>query len=122
MHLPDEHLLGTAGGTDLADYLQAIRSEIAEFFSSLEDISAGTKDPETLYKPEVLIQYEQCNSMKIPLVAGGLVDQPYIWLMEWAICQQEEQLYYAVREANMRQQQSSQTSDKRDLLSNAPKI
>jgi len=122
VYLPSEYLLGTKGGIDLADYLQGIRDEIASYFGDLEDIAAGSRSSNTIQtKPEVLIQYEQCKSMAIPLVSGGLMDQPYIWLMEWAICQQEEQMYYAILEANRRS--SSQTSDdKRDLLTNAPQI
>lgn len=112
--------MGTTGGKDLADYLQGIRDEIAEFFGSLEDIATGIKAPSDIYKPEVLIQYEQCKSMGIPLVAGGLVDQPYIWLELWAICEQEQEIFQAIHEANKRQ--APRTSDKRDLLTNAPQI
>jgi len=32
-----------------------------------------------------LIRYEQCEAMGIPLVQGGLLDQPHIWLMEYGI-------------------------------------
>lgn len=33
-------------------------------------------------KPEALEKYEQCKELGLPLVAGGLQDQPHIWLLE----------------------------------------
>lgn len=36
-----------------------------------------------------------CKTMGIPLVEGGIVDQPHIWLMQYAVCAQEVELYEA---------------------------
>jgi hypothetical protein len=33
-------------------------------------------------KPEALEKLEQCEALGIPLVSGGVMDQPHIWLME----------------------------------------
>jgi hypothetical protein len=33
-------------------------------------------------KPDVLLEYERCEQYNIPLVAGGLQDQPHMWLLE----------------------------------------
>lgn len=36
--------------------------------------------------PDAYILYKQTKEMGIPLVAGGLQDQPYIWLEQYAVC------------------------------------
>jgi hypothetical protein len=56
-----------------------------------------------IHKPEVLIRYEQVRAMGIPLVAGGLVDQPYLWLKEFAIITQIVQVFEAIAERNRMQ-------------------
>ena len=35
-----------------------------------------------LEKPEALVLLEQCEKLHIPLVSGGLLDQPHIWILE----------------------------------------
>jgi len=33
--------------------------------------------------------YERCRSTGLPLVAGGVLDQPHIWLLEWSVIEQQ---------------------------------
>jgi hypothetical protein len=39
-----------------------------------------------------MVLYEQCRDMGIPLVTGGLMDQPHIWLLEASVVKQETEL------------------------------
>ena len=36
-------------------------------------------------KPEALLLWEKCQAIGVPLMSGGLVDQPHIWLEELAV-------------------------------------
>lgn len=36
-------------------------------------------------KPDELVVYELIQSTGLPLIAGGLVDQPHIWMMMWEV-------------------------------------
>lgn len=47
-------------------------------------------------KPEALVLYQQCKTMGIPLVEGGLLDQPYYWMQEYAVIMDIEALYQAL--------------------------
>lgn len=48
----------------------------------LNQLKAGLKVPreERVEKPEELKKYEQMKKLGLPLVAGGIQDQPHIWL------------------------------------------
>lgn len=58
-------------------------------------------------KPEELIRYEMVNEMKIPLVAGGVMDQPHIWLLQYAIVKDVMAIFEAIKIANARRQSES---------------
>lgn len=53
---------------------------------------SGVKVPP---KPEALVLWQQCKALGLPLVSGGLVDQPHIWLIEIAVLLEEEELFSA---------------------------
>jgi hypothetical protein len=53
-------------------------------------------------KPEALILTEQCQDLGLPLVQGGVEDQPYIWMKEYAICIQTKALFDAINKAQER--------------------
>jgi len=55
-----------------------------------------TKIPD---KPEALILTEQCQDLGLPLVQGGVEDQPYIWMREYALCVQTKALFEAINKA-----------------------
>lgn len=72
--------------------------------------------------------YDQCRAMGIPLVQGGLQDQPHIWLLEYAICQQERELN-SLREKAAQYERSSASEQtpvpataKADLLRNVGRV
>jgi hypothetical protein len=51
-------------------------------------------------KPVAYILYEQCKELNLPLTEGGIMDQPHIWLMQWAVCMQRESLWRSIDERN----------------------
>lgn len=87
--------MGFGGGSRVAEQLEALREEIRDYYGALNEIKAGLH-PTIPEKPTALRLYEQCKEMGISLVAGGLLDQPHIWLREYAICLQETQLWQAM--------------------------
>lgn len=42
--------------------------------------------PTPVDKPEALEIYQQIQEFHIPVVEGGIMDQPHIFMMEYAIC------------------------------------
>jgi len=76
------------GGSLVAGKLEKLRDEIREYYGLLNELKAGLKVdfPE---KPEAMTLYERCRSTGLPLVAGGVLDQPHIWLLEWSVIEQQ---------------------------------
>ncbi len=56
--------------------------------------------PEGLEKPGELTLFEQVREMGIPLVAGGLMDQPHIWVMVYGVIRNQLLLWEAISGAN----------------------
>ena len=50
----------------------------------------GMKVTQPIEKPEALILYEQVTSFGLPLVSGGIMDQPHIWLQEYYVVYEEK--------------------------------
>jgi hypothetical protein len=44
-------------------------------------------------KPEALVLYKRCKSTGLPLVEGGVSDQPHIWLEELSVIVSVEELH-----------------------------
>lgn len=74
----------TPGGSKLEGELEDLRKELENYYGSLNEVKMGltTKVPEP---PEALVRWRQCQLTGLPLVAGGLMDQPHIWLMELSV-------------------------------------
>jgi hypothetical protein len=70
-----------SGGRYVGGKLKELEDALLEYFGALNMLQEGMKVdiPE---KPEALEKYEQCLELGLPLVAGGLQDQPHIWLLE----------------------------------------
>lgn len=62
--------------------------------------------PKPFPKPEPLIRYEQAQSLSIPYRAGGLEDQPYLWMQEHglilAFLKEQEMIDEANQQANLK--------------------
>lgn len=52
------------------------------YFGSLNELKTGASSKPPILDNEVIILRSLCNDNKLPLVAGGLLDQPHIWLIE----------------------------------------
>ncbi len=76
-----QHSVDCSGKRLVSEYIESIRSEVQEYFGELTELKAGarSKPPE---KPECLIQHEMIKRLGIPLIAGGFLDQPYMWVLE----------------------------------------
>lgn len=64
----------------------------------MNEIKAGVKPDKPPEKPVAYILYEQCKELNLPLLEGGIMDQPHIWLMQWAVCMQREALWRSINE------------------------
>jgi hypothetical protein len=66
--------------------LKKLQDDIIEYYGALNEVKAGARGAGKLPpKPDAMILYEKCKSTGLPLRAGGLLDQPHIWLLEWEV-------------------------------------
>jgi hypothetical protein len=66
----------------------------------LNEIAAGLK-PETVYeKPEVLIYRDQMDRFGALPYDGGIMDQPYIFMLELGVAEQVSAMFNAINAAN----------------------
>jgi len=99
-------------GTELVEQnLEELRLELQNYFGLLNEImlmntvAAGSNSSKKPIKPEALWLYEQCKQTGLPLVSGGVLDQPHIWLQEYMICEQETTRFANLREVANRSKQ-----------------
>lgn len=85
------------GGSRLNDYLDSLQKDIENYYGALNQLAARI-NVEVPPIPDALAQYKQCVQQGIPLVDGGLIDQPYIWLKEYALCEHLTQIFEAMRQ------------------------
>jgi hypothetical protein len=88
--------LETKGGSIVGGALQELRDEIGNWYGAIAEKKAGlvVNMPE---KPDALVLYEQVREMGIPLVIGGIRDQPHIWMMEYRVCDTEVNIWNAIQ-------------------------
>lgn len=77
--------MGCAGGTVLRGITEDLETRLENYLGSLNEIRLGLRQ-QSEEKPAELIVYEQIVELKQPLLEGGIMDQPHIWLMQYAIC------------------------------------
>ena len=85
-----------------------MRSTLYEYYGTLNEIAKGLKPAVIIEKPEALVLYEQIKSTGVLLSAGELLDQPYIFMMEYAVCSEVETVFTAVRNRNANKQKDLQ--------------
>ena len=78
-----------------------MRSTLYEYFGTLNEIAKGLKPTVVVEKPEALVLYEQIKSTGVLLCAGGLLEQPYIFMMEYAVCSEVDTVFTALRNRNV---------------------
>lgn len=79
----------------MGERLQELREALINYYGYLNEIQmmaqiGQVSTPKQVEKPEALKLWQQCQALGLPIVAGGLMDQPYIWLMEIAIVREVE--------------------------------
>lgn len=81
------------GGIDgaLVAQLGKDREELIEYFGELNELKFGARS-KVPKKPDLLATYEIVTELNMPVVAGGLMDQPYIWLLQYEIVSNEVKL------------------------------
>jgi len=77
-----EYRLGATGGRTLGDILEDLQTRLDSYFGMLTQMSFGLKirPDEVVEKPLELKKYQQMEATGLPMWAGGLQDQPHIWL------------------------------------------
>jgi hypothetical protein len=81
--------------------MDALREELENYFGMVNEIRMGLSVT-PVPKPPELIMYEQVVGMGIPLLAGGVMDQPHIWLMQYALIRNVKDMFDAIASANSR--------------------
>jgi len=79
------------GGSRLARALSDLTDALGDYYGQLNEVRLGLSD-QLPSKPEAMVLHDQMQEFGIPIVDGGLLDQPFIFMME----------YHTVR--NMKQQ------------------
>lgn len=92
------------GGRRVRDILKTLRQELEDYFGSINELKDGLRK-DLLPKPAELSLYEMVKSTGLPLVAGGLLDQPHIWLMQWEVIESVKSLYDMLDEQAQRMKQ-----------------
>ncbi|MCD6347022.1 MAG: hypothetical protein J7L96_06325 [Bacteroidales bacterium] len=72
---------------------------IKNYYGSLNEIRYGIRK-KALEKPDALKLYEQTNRFSNTLVEGGIMDQPYIFMREWYVCDDETILFQQLEKTN----------------------
>lgn len=78
--------------------MDALEEELLDYYGFENQTMAGLQ-VKAVPKPAELVRYEQVNIMGLPLVEGGVLDQPHIYLLEYGTCRKIHNLITAMREA-----------------------
>ena len=94
----------SGGGSLLAQNLLELQEALGEYYGALNELKHGLEAtvPE---KPEALILYDQIKEFGVPLVSGGVLEQPWIFMQEYKIVDnivKQMQLIEAVNAAAQR--------------------
>jgi len=86
------------GNLELSRRLEELEQELQNYFGAIAEVRANVRTtvPD---KPEALLLTEQCQELGLPLVQGGVEDQPYIWIREYRLCVQTKALFDAINKA-----------------------
>jgi len=95
--MPGSQSLGRKRKKILKEGLDKLRTTLYNFYGYLNEITEGVKPTEVVEKPEALVLYEQIKSTGLFLYAGGLLEQPYIFMMEYAVCSEVTSVFDAMR-------------------------
>lgn len=88
------------GGSRLAEGLELLRTTLEDYYGAVSYYRMGLKPEKKTDKPIAMVYTEECEEFNIPLVLGGILDQPYIWMMEYRICKNIRDVHQAIWAAN----------------------
>lgn len=88
----------TPGGIILSKRLSDLEAALRDYLGALNEIKMGIRN-KMPPKPKPLVEYERCKELGLPLVAGGISDQPYIWLQEVAVIIEQQTLFRLIEES-----------------------
>lgn len=93
----------------MSQELDKLKTTLWDYYGQRNEIAAGIKiKPENIIeKPEALTRYEQIQDLNIPYVLGGLVDQPYLWMLQHGVIKNFLMEWAAVERALARATQQS---------------
>jgi hypothetical protein len=86
-------------GVELSERLKELESSLREYYGALNEMKMGIRN-KMPPKPRALKVYEQCQELGLPLVGGGVIEQPYIWLQEIATIIEQKTLFEILDERN----------------------
>lgn len=81
----------SGGGRILAGKLKELEDALDEYYGAIAMQQEGMNVP-IPEKPDALKLLEQCEVFGIPLVAGGLMSQPHVWLLEVGVIRRHRQI------------------------------
>ncbi|MHA2201258.1 MAG: hypothetical protein ACXABN_15380 [Candidatus Thorarchaeota archaeon] len=87
---------GTGGGSFVAGKLKELEKALEDYFGALNQTKEGIFIGEFPDKPEALEKLEQCEALGVPLVSGGVMDQPHIFLIEIGTIRNVRETYETV--------------------------
>lgn len=90
----------TRGGSDLRRVLDDLEDRLVNYLGQLNEIKAGLKVKSLIPKPPELIKFEQSRILNLPLWAGGLQDQPHIWLEMFSVISNTLTVFDAIEKHN----------------------
>jgi hypothetical protein len=104
------------GGSVVEGKLNELRVALQEYYGGLNELKVGLrKEPPEM--PEALKLWKKCKKLGIPLVAGGVLEQPHIWLLEVGVVTEVEELYSIINAAADAQEgQQGQNNETRPRL------
>lgn len=56
-------------------------------------------------KPDELVVYELLQKLNLPLAAGGLLDQPHIWILQYEVIKGVLDEYRALEDTNRKMEE-----------------
>lgn len=82
----------SSGGIEVGEILKELEYDLDEYYGTINEIRMGVNiSPKP--KPVPLQLYDMTKELGIPLVDGGVLDQPHIWLLMIGVIRQRETLW-----------------------------
>ena len=96
----------SGGGRKLEGKLGEIREALEAYYGALNELKMGHSalKVEIPEKPAVLKKWQTCQTLNLPFMPGGLVDQPYLWLLEVQLIKEVQAEFDALEAINAQQQ------------------